>query len=555
MTKPQIFTAGPLEDIFPDTLPKGRGDYALHMAKNEREGFLIGIRAVEKPLRGLTARIVCAAPETEWTVHAVGLVPFSQNTIHIGSRSVRAKAPGVLPEYFCRETSSDIPAEESRSLYVAARTTAQTPAGHYDGQVVLEAEGFRAEVPFTLTIYNVTLPEPEASVFTYVCWTQLLNPENARCVYGIEPWSEKYWTYVKNCARILRQQRQNMINIELEHTLDYQLTADKNGRLIFDFTRFDQFVEIMLDERYMGARYLCGMHLLSRDWMLDMPPGSSWSQRPLIAWIFERQEDGSVARVWKPASDPAVEDFHRQLFSALASHLYEKGWADRWFQHVADEIDNDIQYQQTLAVYRLIHAYLPEARTIDAVRRESPYAFGRDLDIHVPLLWHYDMAPEAYASLPDGRTEVWQYTCLQPQFEYLSRLGDYPLAATRLLGWYNFRQGLTGFLHYAWNNYDPCVHRHDPYADVCCFGSFPCDAFIVYPDKENLTVLESVRSEAQRDGIEDYELLRLASEKAPDTVRRLAEVVVSTADDYVSNPEFLASLRVCLLKIAAGDAL
>ena len=61
------------------------------------------------------------------------------------------------------------------------------------------------------------------------------------------------WTYVKNCAVLLRRQRQNMINIELEHTLDYRLSADENGRLRFDFTRFDRFVDIMLDERYMGC--------------------------------------------------------------------------------------------------------------------------------------------------------------------------------------------------------------------------------------------------------------------------------------------------------------
>ena len=152
------------------------------------------------------------------------------------------------------------------------------------------------------------------------------------------------------------------------------------------------------------------------------------------------------------------------------------------------------------------------------------------------------MAPAAYAALQGEGSEVWQYTCLQPQFEYLSRLGDYPLSSTRLLGWYNFRHGLTGFLHYAWNNYDPCVKRWDPYADACCFGSFPCDAFIVYPDREGLTVLESVRSEAQRDGFEDYELLCLAAEKAPDTVRRLAQLMVTAADDAVRNPEFLLAL-------------
>ena len=550
--KPLCFTASPLEDIFPDTPSTDRDHYDLHMARGEGEGFLVGVRASEEALQAVRAQVSCAAPGVTFAVHPIGLVPFSQNTIHIGSRSVRAKAPGVLPEYFRKEEIFDVPAGESRGLYVAARTAADAPAGRYDGTVSLEAAGFSARISFTLTVHDVTLPEPQDSLFTYVCWTQLLCPDNAREVYGIEPWSDAYWTYVKNCARVLRTQRQNMINIELEHTLSYRLKADAKGRLVFDFTMFDRFASLMLNPAYMGAKYLCGMHLMGRDWMLDMPPGSTWSQRPLIAWIFEPQADGTVERVWKPASDPVVEDFHHQLFAALSAHLREKGWADIWVQHVADEIDNDIHYQQTLEVYRLIHHYLPVARTIDAVRRESPYTFGKELDIHVPLLWHHDLSSAAYAAMQGGRTEVWQYTCLQPQFEYLSRLGDYPLSATRLLGWYNFRHHLTGFLHYAWNNYGPCVNRYDPYTDACCFGSFPCDAFIVYPDRENLSVLESVRSEAQRDAFEDYELLCLAAEKAPDTVRRLVETVVAAADDYVRSPGFILSLRTRLLEIAAG---
>lgn len=545
-----FFTAGPLEDVFPDTRPTGRTHYDLHMARNEGEGFLIGIHPQEE-ICILMAEVLDPIPGVTIDVHAVGLVPFSKNTIHIGSHSIRAEAPGILPEYFA-DLPLTVPAGESRALYVSARTATDTPAGRYDGVIRLTTSDGVADLAFTLTVYDVTLPEPRDSVMTYVCWTQLLNPTNAREVYGIEPWSEEHWQYIRNCAVILRRERQNMINIELEDTLNYNLSTDEQGKLVFDFTIFDRFAEIMLDKDYMDARYLCGMHLMARDWFLDPPPGTTWNQRPLVAWIFEKQEDGQIKRVWKAASDPVVEDFHHQLFAALSAHLREKGWDKIWFQHVSDEIDNDIHYQQTQAVYRLIHHYLPHARTIDAVRRESPYTFGRDLDIHVPLLWHHDMAPQAYAALQSDRTEVWQYTCLQPQFEYLSRLGDYPLAATRLLGWYNYRHKLTGFLHYAWNNYDPCVKRFDPYADASCFRSFPCDAFIVYPDKEHLTVRESVRSEAQRDAFEDYELWRLAEAKAPDTVRRLAEMAVPTADEYTRNTEFLMALRVRLLEIAAG---
>ena len=552
MSKPCVYTLNCLEDVFPNSPVGNRTDYSLHMAQNEGESFIIGVHAGDTPLTSLQAEVISDVPDVEWCVHHIALVPFSKNTIHIGSRSVRAKAPGVLPEYFLPDKEITIPAEESRGICVTAYTLPDTAAGTYTVSVNLRGDNFEASIPVTLTVYPVALPHPRDSDFTYVCWTQLLVPENAKRMYGLEMYSEEYWDYVKNCAKVLRRERQNMINIELEHILEYNLSADDQGNWLFDFTMFDRFVDIMLDDRYMGAKYLCGMHLMARDWFIDITPNSGWNQRPLIAWIFEKQSDGTVKRVWKPASDPVVESFHHQLFAALATHLQEKGWDSIWFQHVADEIDNDIHYQQTLAVYQIVHRYMPKARTIDAVRRESPYTFGRELDIHVPLLWHHDMAPAAYDEINNGKTEVWQYTCLQPQFEYLSRLGDYPLVSTRLLNWYNFRHGLKGFLHYAWNNYAPCRQAYNPFADLSCFDSFPCDAFIVYPDKENLTVLESVRSEAQRDTNEDYELLVLAAKNKPDTVRRIVELVITAADDYVRNTEFIMQLRIELLKIASA---
>ena len=107
--------------------------------------------------------------------------------------------------------------------------------------------------------------------------------------------------------------------------------------------------------------------------------------------------------------------------------------------------------------------------------------------------------------------------------------------------------GLTGYLHYAWNNYGPCVHRHDPYADVSCFGSFPCDAFIVYPDREGLSVFESLRSEAMRGALEDYELLCLAAQIAPQAVCAAAQVAVAAADEHTNDADFLFALREQLL--------
>ncbi len=551
MAEAKIFAVSSLVDIFPNTPAGDQTSYDLHLAQNEGESFQVAVTAGDQDLT-LSASAVLEGEGFTCLVRPVGLLPFTQNTIHISPAMLRAKGPGVLPEVLYDNPTFTVPAGESRSVCITVYSEKDAKPGSFSGEVTLKGEGFEGKLPFTVTLYPVCLPDSGKSDFSYVCWTQFLYKTYLEQVYGLERESEAYWQYVKNCAKIMKRQRQNVVDLNLEWIFTDHIDIDDDGTCHFDFSFFDQFMEVMLDPEYLGAKMITGMHLLSRDWCFDRTPNCGWNQRPLIGWVFEKNKDGKVEVAWKMGSDPALYAFHRQLFGALGEHLREKGWEDIWVQHVADEIDNDIHYQHTLSIYQLVHELMPTARTIDAVRRQSVHTFGGELDIHVPLMWHHDLAPQSYAELQAAGTEVWYYTCLQPQFDYLSRLGDYPLLSTRLLNWYSYRHHLTGFLHYAWHLYDCCAERQNPYANLTCFGSFPCDAFIVYPDKENLTVLESLRSEAQRDTNEDFELLCLAAKKDKETVERLVQMVIRRADDVLFDADFILQLRIELLKLASG---
>ena len=59
------------------------------------------------------------------------------------------------------------------------------------------------------------------------------------------------------------------------------------------------------------------------------------------------------------------------------------------------------------------------------------------------------------------------------------------------------------------------------------------DAWIVYPGYKK--VYPSIRQEAMRDGIFDYELLRMLEEKHPDKAKELARQVVYRFDLYDMN--------------------
>ena len=131
----------------------------------------------------------------------------------------------------------------------------------------------------------------------------------------------------------------------------------------------------------------------------------------------------------------------------------------------------------------------------------------------------------------------------------MSRLNDFPLISTRALGWYTWQNQIDGYLHWAWNRWQALlVSGGDPFADMSCAGG-PADGFLVYPDVENLSVLEGTRSTAMRDAIEDHELLRLAAAKRPAEVKQLTDSLIRTYQDFERNPQAYLDARLKLLEI------
>ena len=59
------------------------------------------------------------------------------------------------------------------------------------------------------------------------------------------------------------------------------------------------------------------------------------------------------------------------------------------------------------------------------------------------------------------------------------------------------------------------------------------DAFITYPWREKNSIHSSIRLEAMREGIEDYELLRAFAANNPGQARQLAAKQSQTSTNYI----------------------
>lgn len=149
-----------------------------------------------------------------------------------------------------------------------------------------------------------------------------------------------------------------------------------------------------------------------------------------------------------------------------------------------------------------------------------------------------------------GIPECWNVPVLPTDVIKNSSDGKYTQAGgslVRLLHWMNYRRGFTGHLDCGFNRW-----RGDPLKDLepSHGGSAflpPGDAWIVYPGDRCL--LDSIRHEAMRDGVEDYELLRLLAEKDPGKAESLAKTVVPSFTDYARDAKTLRQVRLELLEM------
>lgn len=165
------------------------------------------------------------------------------------------------------------------------------------------------------------------------------------------------------------------------------------------------------------------------------------------------------------------------------------------------------------------------------------------IDIWVPILQSLHKNWDFFAERKKAGDRVWFYTCLHPDGEYANRFVELPLIKTRLLHWINFRYGIEGYLHWGFNFWRPYPWENAGSRDLP--GG---DTHIVYPSKAGPGIIESIRWEAMRDGIEDHELLSQLAEKDPDAAMRLAVRHIIDWDKYDTDLKTFRATRRELLE-------
>ncbi len=508
-------------------------------ARNQHVNIQVALRSTNV-FSAITARL---EPPKDNSGHTIA--PSNASIRQVGYVVVGSHTPGSPPDELIGTTPGwypdallalplDLEANRTHSLWVEIHVPPDTPPGDYQGAVdISDGQQSLAHLPFHLKVMAATVPEKQTLNVTN--WFTL-DEQRSQQFFGVAAFSDGWWKLVGNVAHVFAAHRQNVIITPLMELVQPKVTA---GGLQYDFSNFDRWVETF---KAAGAlKYIEGSHLLNRPYY----------SAPLGVEVFEREGSKVVTKALPPDS-PEVQRFLAGFLTALNKHLESKGWKGMYLQHVLDEAHGDeIPYYGKIAT--LVRRYLPGVQTIDAIdAQQIPDIVRSDCDIWVPQLGKFDNAVDLLDQRMQSGHPVWYYTCLYPQGKYINRLMDFALIKTRLLPWLDFRYNFTGFLHWGGNYWTPePMLDTQPVIDNNTELLPSGDAFIYYPNRQDMTFDSSIRMETFLAGIEDYELLHQLQASNPAEAKSLGSSAISSFTDYVRDPAAFRKIESKLLAAAS----
>ncbi len=404
-------------------------------------------------------------------------------------RSVGADRGGIVGD------ALDDPAEEGR-FHLAARTTRplwisidvprDAEPGLYSGKVTVAVRGgISATFDLTLEVLPLVLPAPADWAFHLDLWQ---NPFSVARYHRVPVWSKAHFDLLEPVLRMLADAGQKCLSTSIidrpwgGQTFDpfesmIAWTRGADGTFSFDYTVFDRYVAF-------GTR--CGLD----DWIncYSMVP---WTNR--IRYLDESTGDFVEATV--EPGEPLFEEFWRPFLTDFSAHMKEKGWHHR-VAIAMDERPLNLM-KPTIA---LVRDAAPDFKI--ALAGHNLPALKDDIDD-----WCVFINPLLDPRIVDERNErgaiTTFYVCCGPARPNTFTFS--PPAESAWQGLYAAARNYSGFLRWAFNSW-----VEDPFLDTKHTTWDAGDCFLVYPGPRS-----SIRFERLREGIQEYEKIRI--------LRRLAE--------------------------------
>ena len=498
----------------------------ISAARNEAEAAQVVLRPAAA-LKGLTVRAAALAGPGGGMIPAENVEVLRVRYVFTAHPTDRTGAvdewPDPLPPL---KAPLDLEAGRNQPLWVRVKVPADAKPGTYAGKLRLSADGYAADVPLHVRVYDFALPDRMTcqTAFGFSPWNvwkyqKLDKDEDRRAVL------EKYWAdFAAHHIAPYDPAPFDHFKVTWPKGSQKPKTGDAPpfapARFVpaIDWTAWDAAMMRAVDVHHFNTFRIA---------MQGMGGGT----------FHDRHEPQLLG--W-PEGTPEYQAAFTSYAKAVESHLKEKGWLDEAFVYWFDEPDPK-DYAFVMNGFRKLKESAPGLRRMLTEQVEPGLVGGPNLWCPVSHDYNHERAEERRRA----GDRFWWYVCCGPKAPHAGLFLDHPGVEMRVWLWQTWQRGIDGILVWETNYwtstaaYPDAKSPQNPYEDPMSWVSGYSqakgtkspwgngDGRFIYPPEVAAAasppgpVLDgpvgSQRWEMLRDGIEDYEyfviLRRLLAEK------------------------------------------
>ncbi|MEK6782213.1 MAG: glycoside hydrolase domain-containing protein [Bacteroidota bacterium] len=418
----------------------------------------------------------------------------------------------LIPDRFETFERFDLPGKTTRPVWLSLDIPEATVAGNYTGTLVVKSEKQEATLQLKIKVQQPVLPKPDQWKFRLDLWQ---NPWVIAEYYHVEPWSQEHMMLLKKHMKLYADAGGKFITTYAVHSPwtdnSYMIEGNmiewlkrKDGSWKFDYTIFDQYVELCMEA---GVREAITIYT-------PLP----WGHR----FRYVDEASGNyVYAVWPPETQ-AFKDFWNIFLTDLKAHLEKKGWFEKTYLGI-----NENPLNITIAAVRVMKEHSKSWKITYA--GDWHPELNALLDDYSVIISSEPNAKELKERQAKGFTTTYYVCCTPPRPNNF--LFSPPIEG-RFLSWYSAAYGYDGFLRWAFDAWP-----EDPMRDARHTIWPAGDCFLVYPGGNS-----SIRYEKLREGIVDFEKIRILRErvtKSTDKKIKASWMVFETQlATFIDNPDY-----------------
>ncbi|EON79073.1 Neuraminidase NanP [Lunatimonas lonarensis] len=459
--------------------------------KGERVAFLLLVwtagndEEVSIEVQGLVngdARI----EKTQFTVSVLGYVLTDQflneNGSACGPRDSDKIPVHLAPDKLIAGSRFLLRGPSTRPVWIAIDIPADASPGTYQGAITRKSRSEAVSHPFTLEVQDMVLPPPGQWAFHLDLWQ---NPFAVARYHGVPLWSEEHLALLRAILTKLAMAGQKAITTTiLDRPWDGQTGFDPYGSMVewvrksngswsFGFANFDTYVELAMD---------CGIS----------GQISCFSMIPInnkLSWYDESTAERVVFEALPGTAE--YEEIWGAFLQAFRAHLKGKGWLEMTYLALDERAEEDM-----MKLFEFLETNAPDLKvTMAGFYHESVNSYIDDFSSN----WRDEgrIPEDAIAARRQAGLKTTYYVaCGIPQ---PNNFTFSPPSESAYQGWIAAAMGFDGFLRWANNSWP-----ENPMVDSR-FVRWPAgDTYLMYPG-----AISSVRFERLREGIQDYEKIRI----------------------------------------------